>query len=138
MRTETIDGVVYYVWKDGDELPDYQPIGLQFQGALTSTWRDASLTNPKDWERPHTRRWPKLLNDRARHQRMIDEAFEKLSCDKEPFDFYTIKSDMEHALVDYGIFNEECMLFLVKSSANIKRMMEHVQAEIDKESEVNT
>lgn len=134
MRTETIDGIVHYVWKAGDEFPDYQPIECK--------WRTTDKTNlypegvePVDWclTGEYDRLWPKLINDRARHQRMIDEAFEKLSCDKEPFDFYTIKSDMEHALVDYGIFNEECMLFLVKSSANIKRMMEHVQAEIDKE-----
>lgn len=132
-RTETIDGVVYYVWKAGDALPDYQPIECKWNspcfGFISehehfSTWRWCD------------RRWPKLVNDRARHQRMIDEAFEKIK-DADRYQTFLQLATAFH-LFFCSSNTDEFMIHAVESSALLKRMMEHVQAEIDKESEVNT
>jgi hypothetical protein len=129
MKVETIDNVQYYVWRAGDELPKYQPIDVEYYNGIEwlngvssfDSWHDA------------TRRWPKLLNDRAQHQRMIDEAF-KTALDSDPYAFIQRHNQLAYMHTQSG--NKEYALdHLAKAGAYGKRMMEYVQEQIDKEGE---
>ena len=163
MKVETIYGVDYYVWRKGDDFPDYQPInatiiGGKFHGkelgVLAEYW-NCLFTFDRII-------WPKLLNDRARHQRMIDEAYIH-ACEKHPkfcneFTNYGLNhvSECLASVRDItnktgnadDILNEEyleviesylkgnlndCLHELAQCGAVVKRMMEYVQAQIDKE-----
>ena len=132
MRTETIDGVVYYVWKAGDELPDYQPIDYQWLDD-DGVWKEGDA-NTEYWSNCYDRRWPKLVNDRARHQRMIDEAFEKVDTNNLISSAVYATSYMRR--IDVNNLGNQTLKDIAYMCAYLKRMMEQVQAEIYKESEV--
>lgn len=127
MTTETIDGILYYVWRAGDELPKYQPIDVKYFNGLC--WFDEQR-NACVWL-DVTRRWPKLINDRAQHQRMIDEAFET-ALDHDSYAQIQRHNQLAYMHTQSG--NKEYALdHLAKAGAYVKRMMEYVQEQIDKE-----
>ena len=137
MTIETIDNVLYYVWRAGDELPKYQPICCELCVTINHVDKEwqTDISRPYNWiDCP--RRWPKLLNDRAQHQRMIDEAFEKVT--------YATFEQVEDALFDRVVdlsanYIKYSVEQLALCGALVKRMMEYVQAEIDaKAKEPNT
>ena len=129
MKTETIDNVVYYVWKAGDELPSYQPIDAEL--LYQDDW-EKSLLFKEDWGR-YKYRWPKLINDRAQHQRMIDEAFDSIKDDSLTIDdLISCLQQIEYSTMRGDFTNVKCALSLL--SARSLLLMEHVQVEIDKES----
>jgi len=160
MTTETINNVLYYVWRAGDELPKCRPIGMKENNGI----------GPAGWQKYCERViWPKLPNDRAQHQRMIDEAYTH-ACEKHPklCDIFTdrgvatVKDNLENCkgilelTIKYDkaeacrVLHEECLeveeaylegrptdcLYeLAQCGAVVKRMMEYVQEQIDKEGE---
>lgn len=131
MTIETIDNVLYYVWRDGDELPKYQPIDTE-----AKSFRDndnEEFITKYDWKRFYSEViWPKLINDRAQHQLMIDEAFESLEPVLDKHACYCMMlDDIEHA--ENSNYNERLLQRLAYITAQGKRMMEYVQEQIDKE-----
>lgn len=133
MTIETIDNVLYYVWRAGDKLPKYQPIDVWRYSGVVNDWMK-EREPLSDWQGfPCDRRWPKLLNDRAQHQRMIDEAFET-ALDSDPYAFIKRHNQLAYMHTQSG--NKQYALdHLAKAGAYVKRMMEYVQEQIDKEGE---
>lgn len=125
MTIETIDNVLYYVWRAGDELPSYQPIGCEIIGGRYSGYK--TDIPYKQWNDSgfDMVRWPKLLNDRAQHQRMIDEEFEKM-------DTFEPKDD-DKLFIGCGGNKQYMISHYAQLGAYVKRMMEYVQEQIDKE-----
>jgi hypothetical protein len=162
MKVETIDNVLYYVWRAGDELPKYQPIGCEIRGGRYNGYNTDII--PKIWDGLYAMViWPKLINDRAQHQRMIDEAYTH-ACEKHPKfcnsyistvgiefisqDVKRIKQHVNTHKEAHYIMGEEllesceaylegrltdCLHELAQCGAVVKRMMEYVQEQIDKE-----
>jgi hypothetical protein len=130
MTIETIDNVQYYVWRAGDELPKYQPIRCEIRGGRYNGYNTDIL--PKIWDGLYDMViWPKLLNDRAQHQRMIDEAFET-ALDHDSYAQIQRHNQLAYMHTQSG--NKEYALdHLAKAGAYVKRMMEYVQEQIDKE-----
>lgn len=132
MRTETIDGVLHYVWRQGDELPSYQPVGVEWMTS-SGSWL-FNGTNTADWKtRP--RRWPKLLNDRAQHQRLLDEAYEHAVKNCRPVQAFDVTSSMMEGirLIQSNEGKKTGLVYLARAGAHILRLMEWAQGEIDKE-----
>lgn len=167
MKTETIDGVLHYVWRPGDELPGYQPINVEYDSPLLKEWIKTETPISLWGDCGLARRWPKLLNDRAQHERMIKEEYEH-AVKKHP-KFCDIVTDRGIATVQDNLDNcreilnlsgrhgkeeacrvlqeecleveeaylegrlHDCLHELAQCGAVVKRMMEYVQCEIDKE-----
>lgn len=135
MTIETIDNVQYYVWRAGDELPKYRPINIESKSVIIKNGKEDFKWYPTthfmaDWL-SCDRRWPKLLNDRAQHQRMIDEAFET-ALDHDLYAYIQRHNQLSYMHTQSG--NKEYALdHLAKAGAYVKRMMEYVQEQIDKE-----
>lgn len=136
MTIETIDNVLYYVWRAGDELPKYKPIGCKFKYKEGNEFYDVvcAPTGCSDWNDFYESViWSKLLNDRAQHQRMIDEAYET-ALDSDTYAFIQRHNQLAYMHTQSG--NKQYALqHLSLAGAYVKRMMEYVQEQIDKEGE---